>query len=103
MRRPETIGDRIAQARREMGVRLRRDVFAAEVAEAVGVTASNYSRWEANERVPREDALERLAAVFGVTPAFLRYGIQPGDFREGHGEIVAGRGAPVVRKPGKQA
>lgn len=71
----DTMGFRIAQARRSLGVRLGRDVLQSDVAEAVGVGAATVSRWEANQAVPREGVLEALAAYLEVTREFLRYGI----------------------------
>jgi transcriptional regulator with XRE-family HTH domain len=76
VQKPLTLGERIAQARREKGVRERRDVSQSEIAEAIGVTTANHSRWESGQRVPREDALGKLAAYLGVTPAYLRYGVE---------------------------
>lgn len=72
---PKTLGARIAQARRELAVREHRDILLAEIAAAVGVTSTSVSEWEADKKVPREDALARLAKVLGTTPAWLRYGI----------------------------
>jgi transcriptional regulator with XRE-family HTH domain len=45
--------------------------------KAAGVTAAAISLWESNGRAPREEALAKLAAYLGVTPAFLRYGVEP--------------------------
>jgi transcriptional regulator with XRE-family HTH domain len=70
----QTVAEGIAQARREMSVRERRDVSGEEIAEAVGVTPAAYSRWEKGDRTPSEDYVRALAAFFGVTPAYLRYG-----------------------------
>lgn len=58
-----------------MGVRERRDVRPADLARAVGVSGATVSDWEAGKILPREDALEKLGAFLGVTPAYLRYGI----------------------------
>jgi transcriptional regulator with XRE-family HTH domain len=77
---PQSVGDRIAQARRELGVRLHRDVLQSDVAEAIGVSGASVSQWEAGIKSPREDTLAKLAAYLGVTPAYLRYGI-PSDVR----------------------
>lgn len=76
----DSLGKRMAQARRELGVRLRRDVQQSDVASALGVGAATVSRWEADQAVPREDALAKLAAFLEVTPMFLRYGI-PVDYQ----------------------
>lgn len=75
----QEVGQRIAQARRELGVRDQRDVLRGEVAEAVGVDPSTITAWEQGRKTPREEALRRLAAFLGVTPAFLRYGISGGE------------------------
>jgi transcriptional regulator with XRE-family HTH domain len=74
-----TLGERIGQARRELGVRERRDVTQREMARAVGVTGTSVSEWESDKVVPREDALAKLAEFLHVTPAYLRYGVtEPG-------------------------
>lgn len=74
MARPSTLGARIAQARRELGVREHRDVTQLDLARAVGATSASISEWEADKKVPREASLVRLAKALGVTPAYLRYG-----------------------------
>jgi transcriptional regulator with XRE-family HTH domain len=74
---PSTLGGRIGQARRRKGLALGRDVLVPEMAEAVGVTAATAYHWEADTKVPREEALGRLAGYLGVSPAWLRYGVQP--------------------------
>lgn len=73
----QEVGARIAQARREMGVRERRDVLRGELAEAVGVDPSTITAWEQGKKSPREEVLAKLAAFLGVTPAYLRYGVRP--------------------------
>lgn len=75
-RTPNTLGERIAQARREKAARERRDITRADVAKAVGVVPSAVTFWETDQKQPREDALAKLAAYLGVTPAFLRYGVR---------------------------
>lgn len=69
------LSDGLAQARREMSARERRDIEQEEIAAAVGVSAAAYSRWEKGQRIPKEDDVQKLAAFFGVTPAYLRYGV----------------------------
>lgn len=78
MSKAQSLGDRIAQARRELGVRLRRDVAQRDVAKAIGMSAAAVSQWEADDRTPSEAVITKLAAYFGVTPAYLRYGIVAG-------------------------
>lgn len=70
-----TIGKRIAQARRELAVREGRDVLQSDLAEELGVGGATISRWEADQAIPRDAVLVDLAAFLGVTPAYLRYGV----------------------------
>lgn len=72
---PASLGKRLADARRKLGVREGRDVGVPEVAAAVGVSAQSVYYWEADEKSPREDVLAKLAAFLRVTPAYLRYGV----------------------------
>lgn len=79
MSKPQSLGERLAQARRELGVREHRDVTQLDVARAIGATGASVSEWEADKKAPREDALLKLARYFKVSPAYLRYGVvQPG-------------------------
>lgn len=73
----KAMGERIAQERREMSARLRRDVTRAEVAQAIGVDGGTVTKWENGEVAPRDDALIRLASFFGVTRGWLRWGELP--------------------------
>jgi transcriptional regulator with XRE-family HTH domain len=72
-----TLGQRLAQARREKAVRDRRDITQADVADATGYSRTAVSEWEADLKSPREDAVKKLADYLGVTAAYLRYGISP--------------------------
>jgi transcriptional regulator with XRE-family HTH domain len=71
----QTLGARIAQARRELAVQVRKDLTQADIAKMVGTTAATMSRWESDVATPKEDALAKLAKALGVTPAYLRYGV----------------------------
>lgn len=93
----ETVGDRIAQARREKAVRDRQDVRPADVARAVGVSGATVSDWEAGNITPRDDAMLKLAAYLDVTPAYLRYGV-----RDATPESFTAA-APATAKRGKGA
>jgi transcriptional regulator with XRE-family HTH domain len=70
------IGERIAQARRELGVRERKDIRPVDVARALEVSGASVSDWEAGKAAPGDENLRRLAAFLGVTPQFLRYGVR---------------------------
>ncbi len=97
----QTLGQRIAQARRELAVRLRRDVSASNVAEALGVAPATVYRWESDEKVPKDDSLLSLAKYLGVSPAYLRYGVteasKPATIIEATQEIV-----PRTKRPSKR-
>lgn len=72
----QEVGARIAQARREKGVRERRDILRADLADAVGVDPSTITAWEKGLKSPREEVLVKLAHYLGETPEFLRYGVR---------------------------
>lgn len=67
-------GDRLAQERREKAARERRDIAQRDVARAVGVSAASLSRYEAGDTLPDDEVIERLAAYYGVSRSWLRYG-----------------------------
>jgi transcriptional regulator with XRE-family HTH domain len=72
----ETLGERLAQLRREKAAAERRDIDQAEIAKAIGIGAKrqNYvSRWE-NDVIPKDDIIVKLAAYYGVDPGWLRMG-----------------------------
>jgi transcriptional regulator with XRE-family HTH domain len=72
---PQSLGERLAQARREKGVRDKRDILRTEIAEAAGVDPSMVTAYEKGASVPREEVLAKLAEFLHVTPAYLRYGV----------------------------
>lgn len=75
----ERVGDRVADARRRLAVTLKRDISPADLARLAGVPASTVTRIEAGtSEDPNEATLARLAGVLRVTPAWLRYGAEPG-------------------------
>lgn len=72
------VGARIAQERRLKAAREARDIDQREIASVIGVTAGAVSRWENDLTVPKDDVIAKLARYFGVTPAWLRYGVVSG-------------------------
>lgn len=76
----QEFGERLAQERREKAARERRDISQKDVAEAVGSTAPSVSRWENGGSPPGDAMLRKLAAYFGVTPGWLRYGQLPREY-----------------------
>jgi transcriptional regulator with XRE-family HTH domain len=68
-----TLGERLAQERREKSVREWRDVGHQEIADAVGISQPTYSRYESDSTKPDDETLGRLAAYFGTTRAWLRF------------------------------
>lgn len=73
---PQTLGQRIAHARRLLGLREGTDVAVPELAERVGVTAASVYNWEADASEPGRANLAKLATVLGVTPAYIAYGVR---------------------------
>lgn len=47
--------------------RLRGKRSRAEIAEKAGISVSSYTKYERNERVPRDEVKIRLAKIFGVS------------------------------------
>lgn len=39
----------------------------AEIADQAGISVSSYTKYERNERIPRDEVKIRLAAIFGVS------------------------------------
>ncbi|MBY3222788.1 helix-turn-helix domain-containing protein [Rhizobium laguerreae] len=68
-----TVAQRITEIRQARGWSM------TEVANLTGVTTSAVSNWEAGNSIPRQESLEKIARIFGVTKAFLETG-------EGSGE-----------------
>lgn len=67
-----SIGSRIKQARQAAGI------SQSELAEAMGITRSACSQWEADQGTgPRRERLERLAVELGVTYQWLATGNEP--------------------------
>lgn len=64
-----------------------------DMAEVAGVSRSQYTKYEAAGHDPPEYVLTRLAAHFGVSPSFLRYG--PSDSRMLRVSGLVGAGAQI--------
>jgi transcriptional regulator with XRE-family HTH domain len=74
----ETEGQRIAQARRRLGLTVRRDIGQAELARLIGVSGNTVVwNWEEDLKQPSDANRARLSRVLGVTEAYLRYGTEP--------------------------
>lgn len=71
----QSIGERLAQLRRKKAFEEARDVTQAMVAADLGVSVESYSRYENGKRPVPEKIIERIAAYFGTTEPFLRYGV----------------------------
>lgn len=76
-----TPGDRIAQARRVLAVKLFRDVSQLDVARAIGVSASTVSHWETNRKTPSRDSTEKLCRLLGVNPGYILFNQRPAEAR----------------------
>ena len=68
-----TLGDRIHQKRREMGMSM------DELGKKLGVTRQCLSKWELNQvRNIDRDYIAKMAAIFHVSPSWLM-GFEPSD------------------------
>ena len=71
-------GERLRRERRLKQARDDRDIPNQDIAETLGRSPSAVGRWLDGASMPRdENMLVALAAYFGVTPAWLRYGQEP--------------------------
>lgn len=93
-----TLGQRLAQARREKGVREWRDVSRGEIAKAAKVDPSMISNYESDKNVPGEDVLLLLSKFLGRDPAWLRYGVDTTS-SEIDGPRTAAEALAMAKKP----
>ena len=63
-----TLGERLTSLRKERGLSVR------DVARKINVSHVSVVKWVNGDMNPSEENIESLAELFGVTPAFLRYG-----------------------------
>jgi transcriptional regulator with XRE-family HTH domain len=75
---PRTPGERIAHARRLLGVREGADLLPPHLAKRVGVTTNAVYAWE-EDTLPGRDNLQKLADELGVTPEWIHYGVPRGN------------------------
>lgn len=89
----EPVGDRIAQRRRQIP-RFRKN--AGALADEVGVTRQQVSKWENGQATPSGENLLKLAAALDVTPDWILYGDRPQFITP---EDVAAMGQRVAEEP----
>ena len=70
----DTLGKRIAKARREKGLREGRDVGKAELGRAAGISGQAIAEWEADKSTPRTGNLIAAARFLGVSLDWLAHG-----------------------------
>lgn len=68
---------RLSQEHRAKSFREERGIEAQEIAAEIGTSKENVSKWLAGKTIPRDKLMLKLAAYFGVTPGWLRYGQEP--------------------------
>lgn len=101
MAKPQTLGSRLAQERREKAAREAVDIGQADIAKRVGVSVATYSRYEADITKPDDEILGKIADYFGVTRGWLRFGEgekRPVDPRSKLGPRDERPAAPVTSK-----
>lgn len=72
---PQSLGERIAHARRQLGVFRGRDILAPDLAKLVGVSAESVYNWESGETKLSPKNRDKLAVVLGVPPEYIEFGI----------------------------
>lgn len=88
MTHQQQIAERLAQLRREKSARERRDIRQDELAKVIRATSETYSRYENGKRSVPDEAIIALAKFYGVSPAFIRYGVQILPADQGAAEAV---------------
>ncbi|WP_334037244.1 helix-turn-helix transcriptional regulator [Burkholderia gladioli] len=84
MNTSESIGDRIVSARASQGM------TQLELATALGVAATQLSRYELNKVKPRPEAIHRIAKILDVSPEWLSTGAGAINEHEFSGELDPG-------------
>lgn len=74
---PKSLGERIAHARRVLGVQFGYDLGPTDVARYLETSPSTVSNWERDIKRPSPDAIEPLAEALGVRPGYLLFGEMP--------------------------
>lgn len=87
--KPTSFGNRLAQARLNLGAKQGRFISQAELGEMAGLTGASVGNYEAGRTEPSYLIVARLAKVLGVTAGFLAFGE----------ETVVIRPHPVAPKP----
>lgn len=72
---PETVGQRIIQARLDLGAKRGRVVTQAALAKALGVTPGTVSQWESGTTRPDPyDTIPKIAVALETTAGYLMWG-----------------------------
>lgn len=69
-----SFGNRLAQARLNLGAKQGRFISQAELGEMAGLTGASVGNYEAGRTEPSYLIVARLAKVLGVTAGFLAFG-----------------------------
>jgi transcriptional regulator with XRE-family HTH domain len=85
---------RLFQARSAMETRLGRRVPQTEVGRVLGVHGVTVGGWESGKSEPNYDMMAKLATFYGVSVAWLAWGIIEGELRAG--DPTAPTSVPVI-------
>ena len=69
-----TVGQRIADQRRRVGIRREKRVTQQELADAIEVSKSTVAAWEGDAQLPAGENLLKLAKALHTTPEYLLHG-----------------------------
>lgn len=70
-----------------------------EVADRLGVSRTQISKYETGDHAPPDPVIERAAQLFGVTPAFIRYGDTESRMAQVRGRVGAGSQIEAIDHP----
>lgn len=63
-----SLGNRLVKLRKEMNLRQK------DAAKLIGISNSNLSRYEKEERTPNKEMIIKLASFYKVSPSYLLFG-----------------------------
>lgn len=99
----ERFGARFRRERRRKAHEDDRDWSLKDIAETLGTSLANVSRWDSGSNMPGDDLMKRIAAFFGVTPGWLRYGEGEREARPPRQATGVSKSTPVPRPSGLDA
>lgn len=96
---PDLPIDETTAGGRLRGLRQRAKMDQEDLAQALGVSRTQVSKYETNGHQMPDYVVERAGQVFGVTPAFIRYGDTDSRMAKVVGRVGAGGHVEAIEQP----